>query len=321
MPKTHKPRSGSLQYWPRKRAKRAYARVRSWPASTEAKPLGFAGYKVGMTHIVFTDNRSNSMTKGKDISMPVTIIECPALKTASIIFYKNTPYGLKIVSSIPSTKLNKELKRKMPIPKSAKIKLENIKPEDYDDMRILVYTQPRLTTIGKKKPELFELALGGKKEEKLAWLKENLAKEIKVQDILKPGQLLDAHGVTKGMGLQGPVKRQGIGLRSHKSEKSRRKAVLAAEGDAKVQYTAHQSGQTGYHLRIQHNLWLIKIGEKPEEINNKCGFKRYGIVKNPCLVVKGSIQGPAKRLVLFTSPLRPNKKIPTEGPAVQYVSK
>ena len=90
MVKAHKPRSGSLQYWPRKRAKRQYTRVRSWPAAKEAKPIGFAGYKVGMAHIMFTDNRANAMTKGQDISMPVTIVECPAIKIASINFYKKT---------------------------------------------------------------------------------------------------------------------------------------------------------------------------------------------------------------------------------------
>jgi len=321
MPTKRKPRDGSLQYWPRKRAKKQTPRVRSWVNGEEAKPLGFPGYKVGMTQVIITDNKPTSMTKGQDISMPVTIIECPPIKTASIVFYKKTQNGSKIISSIPSLKINKELKRKISVPKAAKKKIEDIKPEDYDDIRILVYTQPKLTTIGKKKPELFEISLGGKKEEQLAWVKENLDKEIKVQDILKPGQSLDVHAVTKGRGVQGAVKRHGIGLKSHKSQKSRRKAVLGAEGDAKVKYTAHQAGQTGYHLRMQHNIWLIKINEKSEEVNNKGGFKRYGVVKNPCLIVKGSINGPAKRLILLTNPIRPNKKIPTEAPAVQHIRK
>jgi large subunit ribosomal protein L3 len=73
------PRAGSLQYWPRKRSRRVHARVRSWQTVKDAKPLAFAGYKVGMTHIIYTDNKANSMTKGSDISMPVTIIECPSI--------------------------------------------------------------------------------------------------------------------------------------------------------------------------------------------------------------------------------------------------
>ncbi len=98
MPTRKSPRKGSLQYWPRKRSKKALARVRSWPESKEAKLLGFAGYKAGMTHLLVTDNRPNSITKGAEIFMPVTVIECPAIKVLGINFYKKTPYGL---SDIP----------------------------------------------------------------------------------------------------------------------------------------------------------------------------------------------------------------------------
>ena len=100
MPTTRKPRSGSLQYWPRKRAKRVFARVRSFAAGAEPGLLGFAGYKVGMTHVMMTDNKSTSLTKGKDIVCPVTIIECPALVAASIIFYKKTTHGLQASSAV-----------------------------------------------------------------------------------------------------------------------------------------------------------------------------------------------------------------------------
>ena len=73
MPNVRKPRAGSMQYWPRKRAKKETARVRSYAKIKEAKPLGFAGYKAGMTHVLVTDNRAKSQTKGEKISMPVTV--------------------------------------------------------------------------------------------------------------------------------------------------------------------------------------------------------------------------------------------------------
>ena len=81
MAKAHAPRHGSMQFWPRKRAQREHARVRSWPsANSEAgKPVGFAGYKVGMSHIIVSDNRKNAKTKGMDLMLPVTVIECPPL--------------------------------------------------------------------------------------------------------------------------------------------------------------------------------------------------------------------------------------------------
>src|SRR3989338_7931112 len=97
MPRTRKPRAGSLQFWPRVRARQSYARIRNWPKSKEAKLLGFAGYKAGMTHLLITDNRQNSLTKGQDIFCPATIVECPPIKTASIRFYKNTKNGAKLI--------------------------------------------------------------------------------------------------------------------------------------------------------------------------------------------------------------------------------
>ena len=63
MAKVSGPRKGSMQFWPRKRAKKIIARVRKWANVQEAKPLCFPGYKAGMTHIMFTDTRKTSLTK------------------------------------------------------------------------------------------------------------------------------------------------------------------------------------------------------------------------------------------------------------------
>ncbi|MEE9525258.1 MAG: 50S ribosomal protein L3 [Candidatus Woesearchaeota archaeon] len=319
MAKGHKPRSGSLQFWPRKRAKRAYARVSSWPEAKDVKPLGFAGYKVGMAHVIFTDNRANAMTKGQDISMPVTIIECPPLKTASIIFYKKTPYGLRASSAVLAQKLDKELARKIIPAKNIKKKIEDFKPEEYDDIRILVYTQPKLTTIGKKKPELFELGLGGKIEEKYNWGKENLGKEINIQDIFTEGQHVDIKSITKGKGLAGPMKRFGIAKRSHKSEKSIRNPGSLGAWTGSRQWRVAKAGQLGYQQRTELNKWLLKISDKPEEANSKAGFRRYGIIKNQYILLKGSIGGAKKRLITLTAPIRPDKKHPTEAPVVSEI--
>ncbi len=84
MPKTHKPRGGSLQFWPRKRA-RKFLPSANWKAlqkQTEKegkKPglLGFITYKVGMASAHVLDKTPDSLTKGKRISLPVTILECP----------------------------------------------------------------------------------------------------------------------------------------------------------------------------------------------------------------------------------------------------
>jgi len=321
MANKRKPRKGSMQYWPRVRSKRTYARVRYWPNIQEAKLMGFAGYKVGMTHIGFIDNKKTTLTKGTEINCPVTIIECPPLKAASVRFYKKTNSGLKIVSEVFAEKLDKELERTIDMPKKRNVKIDDIK--DYDDIRLMVYTQPRLAGFGKKKPELIEIGLGGEKESKLQYAKTVLGKEISVKDIFKEGQQVDTHAVTKGKGFQGPIKRFGISIRSHKAEKTKRGpgSLGGWRAQGHVMYRVAHAGQMGYHTRTKYNDWLLKISDKPEEVNNKGGFPHYGIIKSQYLLIKGSVAGSAKRLITMTFPIRPNRKIPAEAPSITYITK
>ena len=60
--KKRNPRHGSMQFWPRVKARRQHAYVRTW-ADKGQGILGFAGYKVGMTHLTITDNNPKSKTK------------------------------------------------------------------------------------------------------------------------------------------------------------------------------------------------------------------------------------------------------------------
>lgn len=316
MPKPERPRYGSMQFWPRVRAKREIARVRNWQTSSEPKPLGFAGYKAGMGHVIYTDAKPNSMTKGEDIFCPITIIECPPLKVIGIQFYKKTPYGLKTSSQLLSQNLDKRLAKRILMPKKF-----GKEPEKFDDLRLIVHTQPSLTGIGKKTPEIFQIALGGSKEEKLNFAKEKLGKEIAISEVFKEGQLVDIHGVTKGKGFQGPVKRFGIGLRSHKSEKTKRGpgTLGASPGEMHMMYRVAHAGKMGYHLRTHYNKWLMKISSKPDEVKTANGLQNYGNIKNSYVFVKGSVQGPKKRLVMLTAPVREPKKSYKEAPNIQRV--
>src|SRR3989338_855297 len=309
MPRTRKPRAGSMQFWPRVRSRYSYARIRNWPSSKEAKPLGFAGYKVGMTHLLINDARANSLTKGTDIFCPITVVECPPLKSASIMFYKNTQDGTKLVSQLFADSLDKFIDRKITLPKK-----KGKDAADFDFVRLQCYTQPHLTGIGKKKPEVFELAIGGNKEQQLAYAREKLGKEITVSEVFKEGQKIDAHSLTKGKGFQGPVRRFGVQLRHHKSEKSRRNpgSLGAWRAQGHIMWRTAHAGKMGYHLRTEYNKWLVKIGNKPEEINVKGGFLHYGVVKSQYILVKGSIAGADNRLITLTYPMRQKKAIPEE---------
>jgi len=305
MPKAHSPRHGSMQFWPRKRAKSEVARIRFWAKLKDPKLIGFAGYKVGMAHAMVEDTREKSMTKGKTISWPITIVECPALTAFSIKFYKNNDS----VSQIFAEKSDKNLVRSCNIPKEKK-SFDDIKADEFDDLKLIVHTNPRLTTICKKKPEIFEMALGGKKEDKLKTAKELLGKEINLKEVFNNGQIADIHAITKGKGFQGPVKRFGVAIRNHRSEKTKRGpgSLGGWKGQAHFMYRIAHAGQMGYHQRTEYNKQILKISDG-DSINPKSGFKHYGIIKNPYILFKGSIAGPNKRLIRFNHATRPNKKV------------
>lgn len=306
--KRRHPRHGSMQFWPRKRAKRIYPTVGAWAKSGNVSLLGFAGYKAGMTHIVLKDSRANSVTKGDLVVWPVSVIECPALKVFSIRLYKNTAYGAKVIGEVVSNRLDKEIAKKIDVAKDYKFddKLRDVEMKECDDVRIAVYTQPKKTGLLKKKPEIFEIAIGGNDtKQKLEYAKSLLNKEIRAGDFAKSWNSVDIHAVTKGKGFGGSIKRYGYSLKSHKSKRKRRTiGNLGAEGEAKVRFTVGFPGQIGFHKRTEYNKMVVFVGDKPEMINPKGGFVRYGNVKNDYVLVKGSVPGALKRLVRFNEPIR-----------------
>ncbi|MGB9748267.1 MAG: 50S ribosomal protein L3 [Candidatus Woesearchaeota archaeon] len=305
------PRKGSMQYWPRKRAKRIYARVRYRNISglKEAKPVEFAGYKVGMIHGVVLDNTPTSMTKNEEKVIPLTIIECPPLKIASVRFYKNSSNGLFVADEVFVGK-DKHLFRKIPKNKKEK-SLEEFEKNlnAYADITAIVYTLPHLSGLKKKTPELFEIKLSGSNQEKFNYLKEKINKEINIEDVFSEGELVDIHAITKGKGFQGAVKRFGIALTQHKSQKGQRTPGSLGPWNAQVhiQYRVAHAGQLGFHQRTEYNKLLVKISPA-NEFKKESGFENYGQVKSKVLLVKGSVPGSKKRLIRIIKATRANKK-------------
>ncbi len=294
-------RSGSLQFYPRVRAKKVIPSVNWKPVSKEGVGLmGFIGYKVGMISIWAKDNTENSLTKNKGIAIPATIVECPIMKIYSVRFYKNGKVMRDVVVSN-----DKDLKKSVKISKKLG-DLENI--DGYEDVRVILYSNVKKTVVDKNKTDLIEVGVSGSVEEKLNFIKEKIGKEISVNEVFNEG-LVDIRAVTKGYGTQGPMKRFGIALKSHKSEKGRRRpGSLAPWHPCRVTFRAPQAGQTGYHSRIVYNKLILETGKISEkDINQKSGFKHYGVVKTDYMILKGSIPGPKKRGIMITTAIRPTK--------------
>ncbi len=312
----NKPRSGSLAYYPRKKAKRIMANYKTAPKTDKSEPISIMGYKVGMLHIIATNVRDKSTTKGRKINIPCTVIEVPDVKIFGIRFLKDK----KPIADILAEKQDKELKRKIvALLKKGKKRLKNEKEkkgkkiEDCiaitDNLKLLAHTNPAETGIGKKKPDVFEIIIGGKLEDKINYAKEKLGKTISLTEIFKEKDLIDIRGVTKGKGMQGPVKRFGVKIHRPKAKKQRIVGSISPWHPATIMWTVPRPGQMGFHTRTEYNKQILMVGDKNsiEKINPKGGFKKYGNVKNNFLIVTGSVSGPSKRIVAIRKALRPTK--------------
>ncbi len=316
MAKYSKPRSGSLAYVPRKRAKKETPRIHSWPDTGEPGILGFAGYKAGMSNVLAIDHRKNSPTSGLEVFVPVTVLETPPLSVAAIRFYKKDYNGLRVYSDIYSNNLPEDFRRAVTTLDSKKkkpdkeIKELEKKLDEIADIRLLVYTQPKLTSLSKKKPDLMEMHIGGGLEEKLDYAREKLGGLIPVSEVFRENQYVDVTAVSRGKGFQGVIKRYGIRMQSRKAGKGRRHiGTGGAWTPARKMWREPLPGQMGYHTRTEHNKMLMRIGDDGSEINPVDGFLRYGMVRKDYVLIKGSVPGPSKRLIRLTHPRKPKKDV------------
>lgn len=286
-----------MAYSPRKRAKRERPRIHSWQNFGDSKVLGFAGYKAGMTHLMVLDNRKKSPTSGLEISLPATVLDVPPMKVEGIRIYSKGYTGLESIADIKS-----DTKKKDPLKLIDELKEKG----RIADVRLLMSTQPVKAAIPKKKPDVMEMALSGSVDEKIAYAKQSIGKEIKAGDVLKESQYVDVTAVTKGKGFQGVIKRWGVRRSVRKADGGRRHMGTGGTWTPSHKLRMEPlAGQVGYHTRTEYNKTVVKIGSDGAEVNPKGGFLRYGNLKSDYLIVSGSVPGPTKRIVRITMPRRP----------------
>ena len=319
---THKPKRGSMAFSPRKRARRHFGRVKSWPdtQSTEVRVQGFAGWKAGMTHVLLLDTNPGSPSSGQEVRKAVTVVEVPPMRVLGVRGYRMTVYGMQTAGEAwaDSEKLSEsipELSRRVPKRFEHDSEAHHAALSEKAgsgglcEVRLLVATQPHtMNSTSSKTPELMEMGLtGGDLQAQLEWAKERFGSEIGIKDVFLDGADIDVIGITKGKGWQGSIKRFGIKLLSHKNSKRRRQGGNMGDfGTGYVRKTIRQAGQLGYHQRTEFNKRILRIS-KPEdnEITPDGGFLHYGEVRNPYIIIQGSLPGPAKRLLRFRDAVRP----------------
>ncbi len=324
--KVSAPKRGSLAYLPKARAARWTGRIRYWPEVTgEPRLLAFPAYKAGMTHLVMLDQRQGSLTFGKEVSVAATVLEAPPLVVGGIRVYGKADGGLRVVGEAWTTNPPKEFGRVLTLSKKAdnQESLKKIESliDKAEEVRVIAATQPKLTSVSRKTPNLIEIKIGGgDAKQQLEYAKNMLGKELKSADVFKEGGYVDVLAITKGKGIQGPVKRWGISVLHHKSRKTTR-GVGSIGGWTPnfIMYSVPRAGQMGFFQRTEFNKQILKIGEDGKEMTPSAGFVNYGNIKGQYVILRGSVPGAPKRLVMMRSPARV-KELQETPLKIEYLS-
>jgi large subunit ribosomal protein L3 len=264
-----------------------------------------------MTYALAVDTRQGSLTFGKEVVIPLTTLEAPPMLACALRAYTRDYKGLQTFGEAWMEKLPKDFERVISVPEkfSTEDGLKKIEGglEKIADLRLLMATQPRLAKHGIKAPEIIEVRIGGGSiKDRFEYGKKMVGQEIKVSDFIKEGQAVDAIGITKGKGIQGPVKRWGIRRKIHKARKTvRQVGSIGGWTPHYVMYSVPRAGQMGFHQRTEYNKIVMKVGNNGNEITPKGGFLRYGVVNSDYVALKGSVPGTRNRLILIRLAMRP----------------
>jgi len=313
----------------------------------------FIGFKAGMTHVVRAGSRLNK----KETVEPVTIIETPPMVAVGVIGYKETPQGMKPITTAWASFVSNEMKRcyyknwyQSKARKAFGSLEEEIKQGTMDKrmekitkeatvVRLIAHTQMNTLNLGQRKSHIIEIQInGGDIAAKVAFAKSLFEKKINVSDVFAEGEQVDTIGVGKGFGWEGVIHRYGTKRLQKKTHRGRRKvACIGPWNPKRVMWTVARYGQRGCHHRTELNKRIYRMGVAQKEgvenaggstsfdlskksINPMGGFPHYGMVKHDFLMIKGSLVGTVKRAITLRKSLNINtKRIATEEINLKWI--
>ena len=192
-------------------------------------------------------------------------------------------------------------------------------------IRVVAHTQQhklRNHRVQTKKAHIAEIQInGGTIAKKIEMAKGLLEKEVRVDTVFQQSEACDVVAVTKGHGFEGVVHRWGVACLPRKTHRGLRKvACIGAWHPERVSFTVARAGQNGYHHRTTLNKKIYRIGKSAfvdqsnasteHDITKKTitplgGFMGYGIVRNDYVMIKGSVNGPRRRVITLRRPMAP----------------
>ena len=253
-----------------------------------------------MTHLYVVDTHPKSKMHGKNITVAGTVVDAPPLFVLGAVFYKKTRDGLQCVGTTYTETVPRgiEIKRVGTFTSKSTVR-------DGDQTRLIVCTQPGKAGMHKRKPDVFELGIGGSTNKQAAYALSMIGKELHVRDLFKEGDYIDVSGVTTGHGFTGPVKRFGIRIQTRKDKQMHRHVgSIGSTVPRKVDYRVPAAGQHGFHTRTETGKRILMIGQDGVSVNPAGGFLGYGLVKE-FMIIEGSVPGSRKRLIRIRRTIRP----------------
>jgi len=194
-------------------------------------------------------------------------------------------------------------------------------------VRVIVHTQMRKVKIGSKKAHIAEVQVnGGDAAAKVDFALNLFEKQVPVDGVFADNEQIDILAATKGHGFKGVVSRWGTKKLPRKTHKGLRKvACIGAWHPARVSWAVPRAGQKGYHSRVELNKKIYRLGKgirneagkivhtnattefdlTQKSITPMGGFPHYGSVTEDFVMLKGSIAGSRRRVIVLRKSLRP----------------
>jgi len=338
------PRHGSMGFAPKKRSRRHRGKVKAFPKDDRSKPVhltSFISYKAGMTHVVREVDKPGSKLNKKETVEAVTVLETPPMVIVGIIGYIETPRGLRSLKTVWAEHIAEDCRRRLyknwyrskkkAFTKTSKKWQDDLGKKEIERdlakikkyckvVRVIAHTQMKLMRHRQKKAHVMEIQLnGGTVPEKVAWAKERLEKNITIDQVFSPDEMIDCIGITKGHGYKGVTSRWHTRKLPRKTHKGLRKvACIGAWHPSRVRFTVARAGQKGYNHRTEINKKIFRIGKSAltdkkngsteydlteKSINPMGGFPHYGMVNQDYVMIRGCCIGPKKRVITLRKSL------------------
>ena len=285
--------------------------------------LGFPAVKVSTIHTITIDDRKKTPNFGKPRFNPTSVLAVPDTFVVGIRLYVRENGAERAVGEVYAKTVPKGVEKKSGADPEKFIEEWKPKLSGLTRISAVVAITPRDAGLSQKVPIVFEVGVGGGDlAGQFDYAANVLGKSVKFSEVFKAGGYIDVIGVTKGHGYEGPVTRMGIKRKQHKSRKSvRAVGVIGPWHPAAVMYTVARAGQHGFHQRTESGKRILTISNsKDAPITPNGGFEHFGDLKTDYALVRGSVPGTNRRVVVVRQPMRPHPKANTAPVQVLEVS-